>query len=188
LRLLIVVGVLALLVLGFSVWRILTATRGGDTGQAFAGTVLDSPKPVADIVLRSADGSKRSLGDFSGDYQLVFFGYTSCPDVCPLTMARLARIYRNLGEPDDLQVVMITVDPANDTPGDAQAYARKFHPDFIGPGGTSEEIDAAATEFFIGYSGSREDSHTDSMTLLDPQTRFTHSRTSFTWRRTWKRS
>ena len=166
-RLLILTALLALVVMGYSLWRIL------DNGASdCAGTVLDSPTAVGDIELVAAGGSASSLGELPGEYQLVFFGYTSCPDTCPLTMARLGSIYRSLGEPEELQVVMVTVDPANDTPEEVQAYAEKFHPDFTGLGGSPESVAKAAEEFFVSFSETGEEvAHTDAVFLLDEQAR-----------------
>ena len=166
-RLLVITGLLAFVVLGYSLWRIMASET-----EEFAGTVLDSPTAVGDIELTAASGSTTSLGELPGKYRLVFFGYTSCPDVCPITMARLGSVYRNLGEPEELQVVMVTVDPANDTPEEVQAYSEKFHPDFTGLGGSQEAVARAAEEFFVGFSDPGEEvAHTDAVFLLDEQAR-----------------
>lgn len=166
-RLLVLTGLLAFVVLGYSVWRIMASET-----DDLAGTVLDSPTAVGDIELTASDGSATSFGELPGDYRLIFFGYTSCPDVCPITMARLGSVYRNLGEPEELQVAMITVNPANDTPEEVQAYAETFHPDFTGLGGSQEAVAKAAEEFFVGYSDTGEEvAHTDAVFLLDEQAR-----------------
>ena len=86
-------------------------------------------------------------------------------------MARLADIYRNLDEPQEVQVVMITVDPANDTPERVQRYAANFHPDFIGLSGTNSEIASAAKRFYIGVNSIGEGlvAHSDPVALVDSQ-------------------
>ena len=78
---------------------------------------------MREVSLTGAAGEPVTFKDFGGDLVLVFFGYTRCPDVCPVTLARLAKMYRDLGEPEDIRVVMVSVDPANDTPEIAQRYA-----------------------------------------------------------------
>src|SRR5690606_41484390 len=77
-------------------------------------------------------------GDLEGDGALVFFGFTRCPDVCPLTMAQLSSAYGAVGEPEDLKVVMVTVDPEHDTPEVVGAYVERFHPAFVGLTGTNQ--------------------------------------------------
>lgn len=135
-----------------------------------AGTELQNPVPVGDVTLENAAGERVPLSSFAGEYLLVFFGYTHCPDVCPLTMARLAKIYEALGEPATLKVVMITVDPANDTPEAVQRYASSFHPDFIGLGGSNPEVAAAARRFYIGVQETPDAvSHTDAVILVGPE-------------------
>lgn len=133
-------------------------------------TVLQTPRDASDLAL--IDGSDRvvTLGSRAADarWTVVFFGFLACPDVCPLTMARLAEGYRDLGEPNDLQVVMITVDPVSDPPAAVDAYARAFHPDFRGFGGDSAAIAAAAARFFVGYAGEGSTIvHTDALLLVD---------------------
>lgn len=138
-------------------------------------TVLDNPQDVADLELTNVTDERRvKLGELAAqtDWTLVFFGFVDCPDVCPLTMARLAETYRTLGEPDDLQVVMITVDPERDTGERLANYVRGFHPAFIGLGGSSQDVAAAARRFFVGYSGSGvEIVHTEAVGLVDDRGR-----------------
>lgn len=139
-----------------------------------AGTQLQNAPTVADVELVGATGEPVVLGEFDGQMQLLFFGYTRCPDVCPTTMARLADLYRSIGEPDDVRVVMVTVDPAHDTPQMVQRYAAGFHPSFLGLSGSVEQVTAAARRFYIGVSGSvpGEVAHTDMVVIVDGAGRF----------------
>lgn len=138
-------------------------------------TVLDNPQDVSDLVLTNVTDDRRVvLGDLvaQADWTLVFFGFVDCPDVCPLTMARLAETYRTLGEPDDLQIVMVTVDPERDTGERLANYVRGFHPAFLGLGGSSQDVAAAARRFFVGYSGNGVDIiHTEAVGLVDDRGR-----------------
>jgi len=160
------VALLALLAAGFAFYRI----QGGSPA-AWNGVVLDDPPPMGDIELTAAGGERVALSDLDARYLLVFFGYTNCPDVCPLTMARLGETYRNVGEPDEVQVVMVTVDPATDTPERVQEYAENFHFDFIGLSGSNTEIANAARRFYIGVNtiGDGQVAHSDPVALLGPQ-------------------
>lgn len=143
----------------------------GDTLTQGNGIILESPPYMGDITLTSAGGRRVTLASLEAPYLVVFFGYTSCPDVCPLTMAVLAEAYRNLGEPPEIQVVMVTVDPAVDTPERTQSYAETFHPEFLGLSGTNSEIAAAASRFFIAVNntGGNRVGHSDPIAVLDQQ-------------------
>lgn len=140
----------------------------------FHGTLLETPRPVAEVALTAGpEGERITLAQWQGRLVVVFFGFTHCPDICPLTMARLANIYRELGEPAEVQVVLITVDPARDTPEVMQRYAEQFHPGFVGLSGTAEEIANAARAFFVGFHElvGGQFVHTDAVFLLDQETR-----------------
>ena len=160
------VALLALLAGGFAVYRL---QAGSST--TWNGIVLEEPPAMGDIELTAAGGERVALSDLDARYLLVFFGYTNCPDVCPLTMARLGDTYRNLDEPDEVQVVMITVDPATDTPARIQEYAENFHPDFIGLSGSNTEIANAARRFYVGFNdvGDGQVAHSDPVALLGPE-------------------
>jgi protein SCO1 len=137
---------------------------------ALAGTALQDPPRVVDVDLVRGDGTPVSLADVAtGGTTLVFFGFTRCPDVCPLTMAHLSRVYEGVGAPDDVTVVMITVDPEHDTPEVLDAYVRAFHPDFVALTGSNSQIATAASTFFIGYAGIGGESfvHTDVVAVVD---------------------
>lgn len=164
LGLLALVGLLAALVAAFSYRQIVSLSA-----SELHGTPLDNPVQVAPFELTSASGERVTLERWRGDLLLVFFGFTRCPDVCPLTLGRLAKVYDDIGRPEDVQVVMITVDPQHDTPARTQGYASGFNPDFVGLGGSSSDIANAAKTFFVGYRGLKDNDflHTDSVALLD---------------------
>ena len=172
-RALLLTAGLALLLLALSLYGLLSISRTDTVSDGrFIGTELDNPPQVDDITLTTAGGERVALTDFRGEWLLVFFGFTSCPDVCPLTMGRLAQMYDELGQPEDVQVVMISVDPVTDTPERVQNYVAGFDPSFVGLTGTSADTAEAARTFFIGYQQLGEDvSHTDTVALLDPEGR-----------------
>ncbi len=142
----------------------------------FSGTLLQNDDPAYDFELRSDRGTVR-LSDFRGKWVLLFFGYASCPDVCPTTLADLARVMELLGEDaDQLQVIMISVDPYRDTPERLGQYVRAFHPSFLGLTGTPEEIAEVAARYGIYYNypeGTPESGyvveHTAATLLVDPE-------------------
>ena len=138
-----------------------------------AGTAIEKPVLMSGFELVNQVGVPVSLAEsFAGQVTLVFFGYTRCPDVCPLTMARLAHAYTELGEPDDLRVVMVTVDPGFDTPEVLNEYVARFHPDFVGLTGGNTQIAEAALAFYVGFGGvDATIAHTDTVAVLDRQGR-----------------
>lgn len=142
-------------------------------GPELHGTSLDDPPSVRDVTLASTAGEAVQLGDWQGDMTLVFFGYANCPDVCPLTMAKLAGAYRDLGEPEDVQVIMVTVDPERDTPEVLRQYVENFHPDFVGLTGTPQQIADASARFYATSLQQPEGqiSHNSHVTLVDPKGR-----------------
>ncbi|MBS1155306.1 MAG: Electron transport protein SCO1/SenC [Proteobacteria bacterium] len=108
-------------------------------------------------------GQARALPDFQGKATLLFFGYLSCPDVCPTTLARFSEAMKRLGPgADKVQVLLITVDPERDTAEKLGAYVTGFHPSFIGLRADLPATEAVAKEFKVFFSrrkGSEPDEH-----------------------------
>jgi protein SCO1 len=116
------------------------------------GTHLAPPMPAADFTLTSAAGPV-SVSEFRGRAVALFFGYTSCPDVCPTTLLRLSNALERLGDKrSEVQVVFVSVDPERDTPERAGAYARAVDPGFVGLRGSPEEIADVAAKYGIYYA------------------------------------
>jgi protein SCO1/2 len=116
---------------------------------AYTGTQWPTPQPAADFTLQSAAGPV-SLSDLADKVVLLYFGYTSCPDICPATLADLARAVRELDdEAKQIQVVMVTVDPERDTPERLAEYVGHFHPSFIGLSGTPSEVGEMAAAYGV---------------------------------------
>lgn len=140
-----------------------------------AGTALQNPPVVGDVALVHVGRGAVTLREAADDaaVTLVFFGFTQCPDVCPITMARLAKIYADLGEPDDVRVLMVTVDPETDTPEVIARYAAGFHPDFVGLGGSNPQIAVAARAFYVGYAsiGDGQFTHSEAVAVVDREGR-----------------
>lgn len=110
---------------------------------SFRGTAYAEPYPPApEIALTRGDGSSFRLSELRGDVVLLFFGYTSCPDVCPTTLAELNSALQKLGEEQatQVQVVFVTVDPQRDTAERVQEYVRHFNDSFIGLSGDESQL------------------------------------------------
>jgi protein SCO1 len=144
----------------------------------FYGSVIQPPKPMPDLTLQSARGPV-TLSAFRDKYVALYFGYTSCPDVCPTTLAGLKAATGKLSadQASRLQVIFISVDYKRDTPQKVSSYTGAFSPDFIGLTGTQQQIDQVTQEFGIYYKFDDPDpvtgfysvDHTASVLLLDPQ-------------------
>lgn len=120
--------------------------------HAFHGTVLQSPEPAPDFTLNIAGGKSIRLSDFRGKLVLLYFGYTFCPDVCPATLGAVTQALRQLGgKADEVQVIMISVDPERDTPEKLAEYVRHFNPTFIGGTNAPEEIAKIAALYGVFY-------------------------------------
>ena len=120
--------------------------------------------------------------DFAGDYQLIYFGYTFCPDICPTSLATMMQALKILGsKADRIQPLFISVDPARDTPETMRRYTAYFHPRLLGLTGPEEMIARVAEQFHVRYEKVLlEDrpadqyavDHTSSLFLLGPDSRF----------------
>lgn len=108
---------------------------------------------------------------------MLFFGFTHCPDICPTTMSFLADLHRQLEstEAADTRVVMVTVDPARDTPEVLASYVPYFHPDFVGVTGEFMEIMGFARTFNAPFrkvtaeDGSYQVDHSANVVLINPR-------------------
>ncbi|MCB0045075.1 MAG: SCO family protein [Caldilineaceae bacterium] len=142
------------------------------------GMVLQSPQRATDFTLvSSSTGEPVSLSDLRGKYVMLYFGYTFCPDVCPTTLADLRMMAQDLSdkEMEDVQVVMVTVDPERDTPERLGEYLGFFDPRFLGMTGPLDEIIAASTQFGVYFEYNKVEGaseylvdHTSTITLIDP--------------------
>lgn len=118
------------------------------TGASFANT----------LNLTDHTGKQRTLEDFKGKVVVLFFGYTHCPDVCPTTMADIAKAMKLLGkQADEVQVLFVTVDPERDTQEVLAQYVPSFDPRFLGLHGTPEQIAETAKNFKIFYTKVQEE-------------------------------
>ncbi len=118
----------------------------------FQSTDITGAEFARSLELTGHDGKPRTLADFGGKVLVVFFGFTHCPDVCPTTLARFASVMKALGpDADKVQVVLVTVDPARDTPEILAKYVTAFNPAFLGLTGDSAALERTAKEFRVIY-------------------------------------
>lgn len=142
-----------------------TVGRSGVAGGGRSGVIdpveATGSSPTAIFPLRSHDapltftdhhGAKVSESDFSGRFSLIFFGYSSCPDVCPGNLVAMSRALTSLGEEAELvQPIFVSFDPERDTPEVLDKYVAHFHPRLIGLTGTEAEIEAATQAYGVYY-------------------------------------
>jgi len=103
--------------------------------------------------LMDTSGRRRTLADFSGKVVLLAFGYTHCPDACPTTLARMAKVRQLLGaDAAKVQVLFVTIDPERDDATLLENYVHAFDPSFIGLRGSDAETDSAARAFQADYN------------------------------------
>lgn len=118
----------------------------------WSGLYLDQPIEAFNFQLQGAGNASVQLSDFRGRMVLLFFGYRSCPDVCPFTLSTLERALAMLGPAADaVHVILISVDPERDTPDATHAYAQAFSLRFIGLSGSPEQITAVTQPYKIYF-------------------------------------
>jgi protein SCO1/2 len=112
--------------------------------------VFEPPRAAPELALVGSDGAELTLGRYRGKVVVLAFGFTSCPDVCPVTLGTLASARKQLG-PDagDVQIVYVTVDPERDDAERMRSYLASFDPSFVGGTGAPERLAAVRKEYGI---------------------------------------
>ena len=126
-------GVLRVLVIGLVVLVAAMMMLRPDTPTT--ALVIDEPRPLPDVALTDHNGDAFSLSDLNGRNTLVFFGFTNCPDICPLTLAVIAEASAKLRQDAPRvapNVLFVSVDPARDSVERIRTYVSAFDDDFIG--------------------------------------------------------
>lgn len=169
--------------LGFSAFR-----HSAEPPLVISGIYFAEPKAVEDFVLTAQDGRPFTRHDLEGRWSFLYFGYTHCPDACPLTLTQLNLVQRSLtqqGLDGDTSYYFVSVDPRRDTPERLGKYAAYFNPKFRGVTGNSRELSHLAKQFGIFFQlNDQQDQvnytvdHSSVVVLTDPQARlravFTH--------------
>lgn len=129
-----------------------------------------------EFTLDSVQGSV-NLGDLRGKVVMLFFGYTSCPDVCPLSLAKIGACLSSLdaGQARQVEALFVTLDPERDTAERMHRYANFFHPDIIGLTGAKSTIDEVTARYGVAYERKPSPesalgysiAHPDTILLLD---------------------
>jgi len=141
-------------------------------------TVLPAPRPLATFVLSDQHGAPFTNADLLGHWTVVFSGFTSCPDICPLTLAQLNSAESSMTGQKHHKVIFITVDPQRDTTSNLKQYLAWFQPKWIGLTGTDEHLSALLASLGMAQvkvpavAGDNYGiEHSTALVLLDPQGR-----------------
>lgn len=160
---------------------------GGDDSYVFKGGQVKPIVAAAPIQLTDQNGAPFSLSDLKGNVVVLYFGYTTCPDLCPTTLSDFTAVKAELGEDaNSVRFGLITVDPGRDTSDRLKQYLGFFDPTFFGLTGSADAI--ASVERAYGVVATRVDfpgtstgylmDHTSIIYVIDPQGRM---RLSFTY-------
>ena len=162
----------------------LTACGGGSGAPAqvdlgdddgYAGALLELPYTIPPITLTDTRDEPFTLAKDTADLDVVFFGYTNCPDVCQVVMGNIASAFVRLSDEDQkrVRVVFVTTDPARDTAAELTSYLDRFNPAFTGVTGSLQDINALGKSMGIFIekgkklpSGGYEVDHTTSVTAV----------------------
>lgn len=158
--------VLASLLAGYTLW---------ERPYSFQGSLIDPPAPATDFKLTDQHKQSWRLADQSGKLVLLFFGYTYCPDVCPITLTEFKRIHEALGEQaGEVRFVFVTVDPQRDTPERMAEHLSRFSPAITGLTGSPEALQAVYQAYGVyqqaqerGSAGGYLVDHTARIYLID---------------------
>nr|WP_244626863.1 SCO family protein [Bradyrhizobium ivorense] len=144
--------------LGAGLWLTLTAATAGDAPARSAAEIMDilmwNREPVGGpFTLTDQAGHERTDRDFRGRLMLVYFGFTTCPDVCPTDLQAIGLALDRLGgDADSVQPIFITVDPERDTASHLADYVPLFHPRLVGLTGSLEAIRKVADAYKVYYA------------------------------------
>lgn len=157
--------------------RWLLQHQTGTQSALTTGTLIAPPRPLPALALLDHDNRPFDADRLRGGWTLLFFGFTSCPDVCPVTMSALAqtsKLLADLPEQRQPRVVLISVDPERDTPERLATYVKAFDPAFVGATATKPAIDELAQRMgvLVATRPLEGDNytvdHTTSVFLIDP--------------------
>lgn len=153
----------------------LSACSNENNPQDLDALVYEQAKPLSDFTLSDQHDQIVTKAQFLGQWNLVFLGYTSCPDICPLTLAKLNSVYKQLNDEYPLQIWFVSVDPNRDNSAKRKAYIEYFNPDFLAVSGEHKVLFPFVRELGLIYAisdTSKKDyavDHSASVAMVDDQ-------------------
>lgn len=143
------------------------------------GLMWPNPKSLQPFTTIDQNGREFGLGNLQGKWSFLFFGYTRCPDICPITLTIMDKVYKQLEsmqQQSEVQMIFVSVDPERDTSEQLHSYVSYFNKGFVGLGGSLEQIQALTRQIGIAYfheqptaTGDYMVDHSASIFLIDPQ-------------------
>ncbi len=176
------ISILAISALGI---LIILGLLTNDLMKSNTSTEQVSATPMLSIEydLINQEGKPTTQLDFAGRYQLVYFGFAFCPDICPFTLDVMSEALNQIGDRADIiQPIFISLDPARDTPDELATYIDSFFPGFIALTGTDAQVEAAAKSFKVYFqkvedpnsAGGYVIDHTSIVYVIDPDGDLVH--------------
>ncbi|MGD2117624.1 MAG: SCO family protein [Chromatiales bacterium] len=147
-------------------------------------TLLPEPKALQDFKLIDYDKEPFNLDRLKGHWNLLFFGYTNCPDICPTALASMAQVDNQLANIDrglheKTQVIFVSVDPQRDTPEHLKQFVSFFNPDFLAATGEQEQLKALTQQLSLQYRLQTPDEkgdylvdHSSWLVIINPEGQF----------------
>lgn len=183
---LIIIVIFIVTVLGLFINKLTTPRTLSNDELLVNGLFLfDQPKDISDFEFYSSDQASFTKSDLIGNWTLMYFGFTNCPDECPTTMYQLSKLIKILREKNfDLnnkQWVLVSIDPERDTPEMIDKYAKGFDQDFLGVSNARPMLLSLATQLSVNnvmpnhanhMDHSHLDNHVNNIILLNPKAQF----------------
>ncbi|HSQ27642.1 MAG TPA: SCO family protein [Anaerolineales bacterium] len=168
-------GIVTGLVMVLGAWFV------ADQFYAYQGVTIDPPAQAADFTLEDQNGNLFTLSEQRGNVILIFFGYTNCPDVCPITLSEYKQIKAKLGpKAENVKFVFITVDPERDSVKRMQLYMKNFDAEFIALTSDRQTLEAVWEDY--GVYQERQDVGSAAGYLVDHSARTYAIDTQGLWR------
>ncbi len=155
----------------------------GKKPETQVATVIPEPRQVKDFNLVDFNNQPFTLENVKGKWSLIFFGYTHCPDICPLALNAMAEVHTKLAENkadlDQLQILFVSVDPKRDTPEHMKNFVTFYNPSFMAATGEDAELKALTSQLAIQYKVHEPDEngdylvdHSSWLIMLNPEGQF----------------
>jgi len=176
-NLIIAISAMLALVAGYYLGNV----ASGKKPQLQTATVLPEPRTIKDFNLIDKNGGVFTLQNFEDKWNLIFFGYSHCPDICPTALQSMAEVNKQFDNQTrkQVQTVFISVDPQRDTPDHMKTFVEFFNPDFTAVTGDALQIKALAQQLGIQYKIHEADAngnylvdHSSWLIIINPQGQF----------------
>ena len=170
----------AVLVIGVGIWVGWTIPFFGSSAPPeAAGIVFDDPQKIDTVQLVDHAGEEFNVERLQNRWSLIYFGFTNCPDLCPLTLTQFAELDKELGiDTPPIQYIFVSVDPARDSPDRLGAYVEFFLPELLGVTGNSVDLTNFASQLAVGFKAHSDQGenysvdHSNAILLVNPAAEF----------------